>query len=75
MVYVRVLALEAGSAPKVFLRSTHLATLKIVPLELLREHALDAAEVRERSCHLMHHVSGSHLRRGVNQGLVFEQLP
>jgi hypothetical protein len=46
-----------------------------VPLELLREHALDAAEVREGSCHLMHHVSGSHLRRGVNQGLVFEQLP
>lgn len=37
-------AYEAGSAPKVFLRSTHLATLKIVPLELLREHALDAAE-------------------------------
>jgi uncharacterized protein (DUF2237 family) len=34
-------ALEAGTAPKVYLRRTHLRALEIAPIELLREHALD----------------------------------
>jgi uncharacterized protein (DUF2237 family) len=32
---------DAGKAPHVLLGSTHQATLEIVPLELLRRHALD----------------------------------
>lgn len=35
-------AFEAGSAPKVALRSTHARTLDIVPLEALTAHAMDA---------------------------------
>jgi uncharacterized protein len=34
-------AYEAGAAPKVYLTSTHLRALEIVPIELLREFALD----------------------------------
>jgi uncharacterized protein (DUF2237 family) len=34
-------AYDAGKAPHVLLASTHEATLEIVPLELLRRHALD----------------------------------
>ena len=33
-------AWEAGAAPKVVLASTHLATLRIVPLEILQQHAM-----------------------------------
>lgn len=33
---------DEGAAPKVRLRSTHLRTLDIVPLEILRSHALNA---------------------------------
>ena len=36
-------AAEEGLAPKVRLASTHRRALKIVPLELLRTHATDAA--------------------------------
>ena len=34
-------AFEAGKAPQVRLAATHEATLEIVPLELLKKHALD----------------------------------
>lgn len=34
-------AYQAGSAPKVYLTSTHLRALEIVPLALLRDFALD----------------------------------
>jgi uncharacterized protein len=34
-------AFEAGHAPKVRLAATHQATLAIVPLDLLKKHALD----------------------------------
>jgi uncharacterized protein (DUF2237 family) len=34
-------AFEAGKAPKVRLTATHEATLEIVPLDLLKKHALD----------------------------------
>ena len=34
-------AFEAGHAPKVRLAATHEATLEIVPLDLLKKHALD----------------------------------
>jgi uncharacterized protein len=34
-------AFEAGKAPKVRLTATHKATLEIVPLDLLKKHALD----------------------------------
>lgn len=33
---------EEGAAPKVRLRSTHIKTLEIVPLSILRDYALDA---------------------------------
>lgn len=32
---------EEGAAPKVFLAATHQATLNVVPLEVLRQHAAD----------------------------------
>ena len=32
---------EAGSAPRVYLKRTHIAALEIVPLEVLRGYALD----------------------------------
>jgi uncharacterized protein (DUF2237 family) len=34
-------AYQAGSAPKIYLTSTHLRALEIVPLSLLRDFALD----------------------------------
>ena len=34
-------ALEAGKAPKVRLTATHEATLEVVPLEILKRHAID----------------------------------
>ena len=34
-------AFEAGKAPKVRLTATHQATLEVVPLELLKRHAID----------------------------------
>lgn len=34
-------ALEAGVAPPVVLSATHLNTLAVIPLELLKEHAVD----------------------------------
>ena len=34
-------ALKAGFAPPIFLRATHKATLNYIPLEVLKEHALD----------------------------------
>ena len=34
-------AFEAGKAPKVRLTATHEATLEVVPLELLKRHAID----------------------------------
>jgi uncharacterized protein (DUF2237 family) len=34
-------AYEAGCAPRVWLTRTHLRALEVVPLEYLREHALD----------------------------------
>ena len=34
----------AGFAPRVYLRSTHERTLKVAPLDVLREYALDGAE-------------------------------
>ncbi|MBW4581305.1 MAG: DUF2237 domain-containing protein [Tildeniella nuda ZEHNDER 1965/U140] len=34
-------ALDAGVAPPIDLSATHEATLKVVPLEVLQEHALD----------------------------------
>jgi len=40
-------ALEAGMAPPVVLESTHEATLEIVPLEVLREHAIPALRIVE----------------------------
>ena len=36
-------ALEAGMAPRVILRATHEATLKVVPLEDLKRYAIDLA--------------------------------
>tara|TARA_R110002073_G_scaffold211357_6_gene371700 strand:- start:164 stop:550 length:387 start_codon:yes stop_codon:yes gene_type:complete len=36
-------AYEAGKAAPVFLRSTHIETLAILPLDALKEHALDLA--------------------------------
>lgn len=36
-------ALEAGHAPPVVLSATHEETLAVVPLEVLRHHALDAS--------------------------------
>jgi uncharacterized protein (DUF2237 family) len=33
-------AWEAGAAPKVILASTHRTTLRIIPLEVLQEHAM-----------------------------------
>jgi uncharacterized protein (DUF2237 family) len=36
-------ALEAGCAPQVVLRSTHISALEFVTLAQLREHAVDAA--------------------------------
>lgn len=36
-------AADAGMAPPVVLEATHEATLRIVPLELLREHAIPLA--------------------------------
>ncbi|MFQ5626794.1 MAG: DUF2237 family protein [Methyloligellaceae bacterium] len=36
-------ALEAGMAPRVILRATHAATLKVVPLEDLKRYAIDLA--------------------------------
>jgi uncharacterized protein (DUF2237 family) len=37
-------AAEEGAGPKVSLRSTHVRALDIVPLEVLRAHAIDAAD-------------------------------
>lgn len=37
-------AADEGCAPKVHLAATHLRALEIVPLEVLRAHAVDAAE-------------------------------
>jgi uncharacterized protein (DUF2237 family) len=34
-------AFEAGEPPKVRLTATHEATLEVVPLELLKRHAID----------------------------------
>ena len=34
-------ALDAGAAPPIVLSATHEATLNVVPLEVLQEHALD----------------------------------
>jgi hypothetical protein len=34
-------ALEAGHAPRIRLTATHEATLEIVPLDMLKKHALD----------------------------------
>jgi uncharacterized protein (DUF2237 family) len=34
-------ALEAGVAPPVVLSATHLNTLAVIPLELLKDHAID----------------------------------
>ena len=34
-------ALEAGKAPKVRLTATHETTLEVVPLEVLKRHAID----------------------------------
>lgn len=34
-------AREAGMAPRVFLRRTHLRALEVVPMELLRQYAVD----------------------------------
>ena len=34
-------ALEAGQAPKIRLTATHEATLEVVPLEVLKRHAID----------------------------------
>jgi uncharacterized protein len=41
-------ALEAGAAPKVILASTHRTTLTIVPLDVLRAHAMPG---RGRAAH------------------------
>lgn len=35
-------ALDAGVAPPIVLASTHEAALRLVPLEVLKEHAIDA---------------------------------
>lgn len=35
-------AVDAGTAPPVVLAATHAATLDYIPLELLKEHAVDA---------------------------------
>ncbi len=40
-------ALEAGVAPPVVLEATHERTLDLVPLEVLRRHALDSSPSRE----------------------------
>lgn len=40
-------AAEASMAPPVILEATHEATLQIVPLELLQEHAIPALHVVE----------------------------
>lgn len=37
-------ALDAGVAPKVVLASTHRATLRLVPIEVLRAHAMPGRE-------------------------------
>ncbi|MBP0040013.1 MAG: DUF2237 domain-containing protein [Roseofilum sp. SBFL] len=37
-------ALEAGVAPPVVLSATHLNTLAVIPLELLKDHAIDPEE-------------------------------
>ena len=34
-------ALEDGMAPRVYLRRTHIKTLEIVPIELLKKYAMD----------------------------------
>ena len=40
-------AWEADAAPKVILASTHRATLRVVPLEVLEAHAMPGREARQ----------------------------